>query len=139
MRKMVFWFVVMMGAPVCVSAQDTLSSSAGVFTEEQARRGAAAYNANCATCHGTDLHSTDNEVPNLTEQEFTYGWVGKTIGEKFEATRDTMPPQDQRSLDDQVYLDIVTYILKLNKVPAGNNELKPDLEMLKRIVIANPG
>lgn len=139
MQKIAFCLVLMMSASVGVNAQNAVSSSTGVFTDEQARRGAAAYNANCATCHGTDLHSTDKEVPNLTEQEFKYGWVGKTIGERFEVARDTMPPRDEHSLDDQVYLDIVTYILKFNKVPSGKTELKPDIEILKRIVIANPG
>ena len=42
------------------------STSEGVFTEEQAQRGAMAYNKNCAGCHGSALRSTDREVPNLT-------------------------------------------------------------------------
>jgi hypothetical protein len=49
-----------------------------------------------------------------------------------------MPPKAEHSLSDQVYLDIVTYILKFNKVPAGDQELKPDLEILKQITIAAP-
>jgi hypothetical protein len=53
--------------------------------------------------------------------------------------RDTMPPRDERSLPDEVYLDILTFILRANKVPVGSNELKPDLEILKRITIADPG
>jgi hypothetical protein len=66
------------------------------------------------------------------------GWVGKTVAEKFEVTRDTMPPKEERSLDDQVYLDIVTYILRFNKIPAGNQALTPDLRILKQIVISTP-
>ena len=49
-----------------------------------------------------------------------------------------MPPKEEHSLSDQVYLDIVTYILKFNKVPAGDQELKPDLEILKQITVAAP-
>ena len=41
-------------------------------------------------------------------------------------------------MSDQVYLDIVTYVLKFNKVPVGDRELKPDLEILKQITIAAP-
>jgi mono/diheme cytochrome c family protein len=110
---------------------------AGVFTEAQAKRGTAAYDKNCASCHGTDLVSTDREVSNLTGNAFKR-WNGKTVGELFEVTRDTMPPEEKRSLDDQVYLDIVAYILQFNKVPSGNQELKPDIESLKQIVIAPP-
>ena len=114
------------------------TTTAGVFTKEQAARGEAAYNKDCASCHGGDLKSTDREVPNLTGGPFDSGWVGKTVAEKFEVTRDTMPPRDERSLSNQVYLDIVTYILQFNKVPAGGMELKPDMDALKKIVIAKP-
>lgn len=114
------------------------STAAGVFTEEQARRGMAAYDANCAACHGANLRSADREVPHLTDAGFKFSWLDKTIAEKFEFVRDTMPPKAERSLDDQVYLDIVTYILRFNKIPAGSQPLKPDIEILKQIVIAAP-
>jgi hypothetical protein len=64
--------------------------------------------------------------------------VGGTLGEKFEMVRDTMPPRDERSLPDEVYLDILTFILRANKVPAGSRELKPEPETLKQITIAEP-
>jgi mono/diheme cytochrome c family protein len=114
------------------------STSTGVFSEEQVKKGSAAYNANCASCHGSDLISTDREFPSLTGGSFKFAWVGKTIGEKFDFIRNAMPPKEERSLDDQVYLDIVTYILRFNKVPAGDQTLKPDLEILNHLVIAAP-
>jgi quinoprotein glucose dehydrogenase len=114
------------------------STSTGVFTEEQAKKGAAAYSANCANCHGSQLRSTDREIPNLTDKSFQFAWLGKTIAEKFEVVRDTMPPKEERSLEDQVYLDIVAYILQFNKIPSGNQPLKPDLQILKQITIAAP-
>jgi mono/diheme cytochrome c family protein len=116
----------------------TKSTSSGVFTDEQAKRGEIAYNANCVTCHGSALRSTDREIPNLTDKAFKFSWVGKTIAEKYEIARETMPPEEKHSLGDQVYLDIVTYILRFNKVPTGNRELKPDLETLKQVVISAP-
>ena len=114
------------------------SSSAGVFSAEQVKRGNAAYNVNCASCHGSDLLSTDREFPSLTAASFRFSWIGKTIGEKFEFIRNTMPPKEERSLDDQVYLDIVTYILHFNKIPSGDQTLQPDPEILKQIVISAP-
>jgi cytochrome c len=114
------------------------STSSGVFSNEQAKRGETAYNANCVTCHGAELRSTDREIPHLSDKSFKFGWIGKTIAEKFEYVRDKMPPKEEHSLSDQVYLDIVTYILKFNNVPAGDRELKPDLEILKKITVAAP-
>ena len=119
-------------------AQDTKSTSTGVFTEEQAKRGEAAYQRVCASCHGTDLHSTEAEAPDLTEGSFKFGWQGKTIAERFEIIRKTMPPRKEGSFDDQTYLDIVTYILRFNNVPSGNQALQPDISMLKQIVISVP-
>ena len=84
-----------------------------------------------------DLVSSDREVSNLTGDAFKR-WNGKTVGELFEVTRDTMPPKEERSLDNQVYLNMVAYILQFKKVPSGNQELKHDIETLKQIVIAPP-
>jgi len=119
-------------------AQDTKSTSTGVFTQEQAKRGEAAYQRVCASCHGTDLHSTEAEAPDLTEGAFKFGWQGKTIAERFELIRTTMPPNKAGSLNDQAYLDIVTYILRFNNVPAGSRALEPDPNVLKQIVISAP-
>jgi mono/diheme cytochrome c family protein len=46
------------------------STSSGVFSNEQAKRGEAAYNANCVTCHGSELRSTDREIPHLSDKSF---------------------------------------------------------------------
>jgi cytochrome c len=130
----------LLGAAGIVQGQESTakSTSSGVFSNEQAKRGETAYNANCVTCHGSELRSTDREIPHLSDKSFKFSWIGKTIAEKYELVRDSMPPKEEHSLSDQVYLDIVTYILKFNKVPAGDQELKPDLEILKQITIAAP-
>ena len=114
------------------------STSAGVFTEEQAQRGASAYNMKCSGCHGIKLLSIGPQFPSLAGRSFRTGWVGKTIAEKFEFARKMMPPKAGGSLEDQVYLDIVTHILRFNKIPAGNQSLTPDLELLRQIVIEAP-
>ena len=118
---------------VAAHAQD------GLYTVEQAKKGEEAYNSNCATCHGSELRSTDREVPHLSDRWFRSGWVGKTVAETFEAIRDTMPPKEPHSLGDQVYLDIVAYILRFNKIPAGQRALTPDLALKQLVVPAPPG
>jgi len=118
--------------------QETKSTSTGVFTEEQAKKGEAAYQRVCASCHGTDLRSTEPEAPDLSEGAFKFGWQGKTIADRFETIRNTMPPGRRASLDDQTYLDIVTYILRFNNIPAGNQALQPNIDMLKQIIISVP-
>ena len=114
------------------------STASAVFTAERAKNGERAFQAKCATCHGTDLHSTEPEAPDLTERPFRFGWQGKTIANRFEAIRSAMPLGNARSLDDQTYLDIVAYILQFNGIPAGNQKLEPDVPALEKITINIP-
>src|SRR4051794_32728429 len=128
----------LLGAWGADAQQAKRSTASGVFTAEQAKKGETAYQARCAGCHGTDLRSTDSEAPDLTEGIFEFGWNGKTIAETFEQIRRTMPVDNPRSLDDQTYLDILTYIFQFNGVPSGNQKLEPNLPALQQIVIESP-
>jgi len=116
-------------------AQDTSAPSiwSGVFTAAQARRGEDAYQASCSGCHGGDLHATDAEAVDLTGPPFLAKWTGKTLAERFERIRDTMPLGNGNSLGDKAYIDIVAFILQFNQFPAGNRELEP--EAAKSIVV----
>ena len=114
------------------------STASGVFTVEQAKSGERAFQAKCAGCHGEDLHSADAEAPDLTEGAFKFGWQGKTLANRFEQIRSTMPLGNARGLDDQTYIDIVAYILQFNGVPAGNQKLEPDMRALEQIIVTVP-
>jgi mono/diheme cytochrome c family protein len=122
----------------CAQPTGARSSASGVFTAEQAKSGERAFQAKCAGCHGEDLHSTDAEAPDLTEGAFKFGWQGKTLANRFEQIRSTMPLGNARGLDDQTYIDIVAYILQFNGMPSGSQKLEPDTRALEQIVIAIP-
>ena len=92
----------------------------GVFTAEQAKNGERVFQSRCAACHGSDLHATDPEVPDLTDDGFKPGWVGKTVANRYRNIRIAMPAGAPGSLDDQTYIDIVAYILQFNGMPPGN-------------------
>ena len=115
------------------------STASGVFTAEQAKNGESVFQARCAICHGADLHSTEPEAPDLTEGAFRFGWNGKSVANRFEEIRGTMPYGNARSLDDQTYIDIVAYILQFNGIPSGSQKLEPDVPALEKIVITVPG
>jgi mono/diheme cytochrome c family protein len=115
------------------------STASGVFTAAQAKNGEQAFQAKCASCHGPDLHSTDPEAPDLTEGAFRFGWQGKTLANRFEQIRSTMPYGNSGSLDDQTYVDIVAYILSFNGIPAGNQKLEPNVPALEKIIVEVPG
>ena len=127
--------MVLCGALV-VRAQDISGPSvwSGVFTEAQAKRGNEAYQANCSSCHGDDLHATNAEAVDLVGPALRAKWSGRSLGERFERIRDRMPPGAPSSLGDESYMDILAFILQSNDVPPGSQELVP--ETAKRIVFA---
>lgn len=51
-----------------------------------------------------------------------------------------MPFDDPSTLSDDVYIDIVAYLLQVNAFPAGTDELKPvGLERIKIVAKEGPG
>lgn len=114
------------------------STADGVFTDAQAKAGETAYQSHCAGCHGLDLKKTDAEAPDLTEGPFRFGWQGKTVAERFDKIRTTMPKQPLPRLEDRMYVDIVAYILSFNGVPAGTETMSADMVKLEAITIEVP-
>ena len=125
--------LLLLGALVA-DAQDASGPSiwSGVFTAAQATRGNDAYQASCSGCHGSDLRATDAEAADLTGPRFRAKWNGKTLEERFETIRDTMPLGNANTLGDKTYMDILAFILQFNEFPPGNQELVP--ETAKQIV-----
>jgi cytochrome c len=105
-----------------------------VYTEQQAKRGEAAYIEACSECHGEDLTGAGN-APSLSGDDFMFQWGDQSVGDLFERIRTLMPSDRPNSLSPDVYRDIVTFILRTNKFPAGDTELGTDLESLKQIKI----
>lgn len=93
----------------------------GGFTVEQAAAGWTVYGRECGECHGADLDGM--EGPALRGTEFLNGWAGRTTNELFEYMRDQMPPGIGGSLSDQVYLNLVAYLLDANGAWPGDAPL----------------
>ena len=106
----------------------------GVFTEEQAKRGAATYLQQCANCHGPQLEGGDMTPP-LTGGVFTSNWNDLTLGDLFERIRLTMPLDNPGKLSRQQNTDVIAFLLKANAWPKGSTELAADLGVLKQVRI----
>ena len=94
----------------------------GVYTAEQARRGAEAYERACAECHGADLGGGDM-APGLAGVEFVYNWHGFSARDLFERLRVSMPPDRPNRVSRQDKADILAFMLEANGMPAGDTEL----------------
>jgi mono/diheme cytochrome c family protein len=110
---------------------------AGVYTEEQAKRGEEVAGKLCVGCHGPDL--TGGEAgPSLVGLEFIGNWTSLTLADFYDRINSTMPADAPGTLTPQQTSDVATYVLKLNKFPAGTTELPSDMAALKGIKIEGP-
>ena len=118
-----------------VSAQDvTKSVWDGVYTTGQADRGKASYASECASCHGYLLTVGEQATP-LDGGEFLANWDGLKVCDLFERIRKTMPMNKPGKLSRAVNADILSFVLAVNKFPAGNTELSDKTEVLNQIRI----
>ena len=104
----------------------------GVYTQEQAKRGAALYAEHCGSCHGGSLAGVES-TPALAGVEFGSNWHGLTLGDLFERIRMSMPAEDPGKLSAQQKVDIVAHILNVGKFPAGPADLPRDAQVLTQI------
>ena len=96
--------------------------------------GTEAYKSACSECHGADL-AGDGFAPALTGSEFAGNWNELSVGDLFERMRISMPPTGPATVTPAQKADIVAFVLKFNKYPAGTTELESKTEALKLIKI----
>ena len=116
-----------------VSAQtDTVWK--GVYSEAQAFRGEKVADTTCIGCHGAGFGGGDSG-PKLVGETFLADWSGKSVGELFDWIFEKMPEDAPRTLKKEDVGAVVAYILQVNKIPSGKQDLTLDAQMLSRIQI----
>ena len=106
----------------------------GIYTAEQADRGAGVYAQRCGACHGAALNGT-GEAPPLIGGEFVSHWDTMTVGDLYDRVRTTMPQNDPMSMTREEYADVLAFLLKNNGFPAGAQPLDKRSEVLATIGI----
>jgi cytochrome c5 len=108
----------------------------GVYTDDQARRGEAHYARSCESCHGADLSGNPvDEIPALAWDAFLLHWNDKTIKDLFDSIKRAMPQDKPGSLNARAYVDVIAYLLQVNKFPSGPKEIGLNPDVLANIVI----
>lgn len=130
----VVWMALVTASPNAAQSKSVVD---GVFTDEQAKRGEAAYTKDCSSCHGAGLDG-DGFAPALAGSEFLSNWNGTSVGDLFDRIRVSMPPGSPGGVPPQTKVDIVAHLLKSNKYPTGKVELAKELDALKDIKLELP-
>ncbi|MFN8063065.1 MAG: cytochrome c [Vicinamibacterales bacterium] len=104
----------------------------GVYTGEQATRGAALFDRECAQCHGPDGIG-GGMAPALVGAAFSANYDGQSVGDLFDRNRTTMPVGKEGELSAQDNADITAFLLQVNKFPAGDTPLASQSMPLKEI------
>ena len=130
-------------APLSVGAPIAIWD--GVFSEAQARRGEQVFTTECSYCHKTDLSGGFfddglGRAPDLAgkrafDSSLIERWGGLTLADMVGAVAATMPQPRPSSLTLANYVDVVSYVLMKNDVPAGRSELSGDVDALSHITI----
>ena len=114
-----FWSLLFLFSSTVLSGQELQQAS---FSADQAARGAALYQQNCAACHLANLTGSF-EAPNLADTSFRSNWANRRVEEFVDLLQRTMPPQAPGSLDQSQYLDISAFLLEANNIGASATAL----------------
>lgn len=111
-------------------------ASVGAYTSRQADRGRDEYTTACAHCHSSDLlGDVRQEIPSLAGDDFFVRWGDRTAADLFRMISKDMPADKPGGLTTQTYVDILAYVLQVNRYPVGAAELLADPARLDEIVI----
>jgi mono/diheme cytochrome c family protein len=121
--------VCMFSASAVAQTPAATSTRTGVYSAEQSSRGVDVYAGYCKNCHTPESH---------TGTAFSTKWNGRPLSELYEYIRDQMPKNAPGSLSDEEYADVLAYLLKMNRMPAGAQDLSTNAAQLKSIRIETP-
>jgi len=136
------------GGPLLAQASKGASQTTvwdGVYSETQARRGEQVFKTECSYCHKEDLSGGFfddglGRAPALAgrrafDSSFLDRWGGMTLADLVSTIAATMPQKRPASLSLENYVDVASYVLSKNEVPAGATDLPGDVDALTRIGI----
>jgi mono/diheme cytochrome c family protein len=120
------------------TAPNAVSSTRdGVYTAEQAQQGKVIYRNQCSMCHGDALLGEGENSP-LAGSKFLDKWTDLTAADLFMKTIVMMPAMDPGTLKPKQAARVLSYILRVNKFPAGKKELPADPLSLEAIRFLKP-
>jgi mono/diheme cytochrome c family protein len=107
-------------------ATGEVTTLSGIYTNAQATRGEQTYFAFCVSCHPRNQY---------TGASFKTTWGGRPLSDLYDWIKFKMPKSSPGSLSTKESAQVLAFILKLNRMPAGTTELPTDMKTLETIRI----
>jgi mono/diheme cytochrome c family protein len=127
------WFA--LTVPSVAGAQVASRASRGLgfyYTEAQASRGKTQYTEYCAKCHMANLKGAGT-APALIGDDFLRDYY--SVNDLYIKVSVTMPDDNVHGLSNDVYLNIISYLLRANRLRAGTEPLNGDVATMKRMAL----
>ncbi|MEC9416038.1 MAG: hypothetical protein VYC67_05530 [Pseudomonadota bacterium] len=109
-----------------LAAETELTTNDKIYTKKQAKLGETLYKDHCLLCHDKKYFRPVFET-----------WEGQSLGTFFLVMNASMPESNPGSLTTKEYIDIMAYMLSLNRYASGEKELSASSETLNLIKIAS--
>jgi len=105
------------------------TSMDGVFTAQQAERGAAIFDSLCSRCHS---------VQEFSGNAFDATWAGVPAAALYVRIANTMPLDQPGSLSLDQVTALMSHIFNANGMPPGDTPLPDDMDFMLSITLARP-
>src|SRR5262245_35452796 len=105
----------------------------GVYTQQQAERGAVSFTSSCARCHGATTGDGD-EGRSVAGERFWKSFRESTVDHLLDYVSRNMPNGAGGTLSAGVYADLVAFILSRNALPPGTSELTKETAVGVQII-----
>src|SRR5579863_3158997 len=118
--------LIIVASPATLQAQapGAVPPGEALFTSAQAVAGKAAYERNCANCHGANVD--DGNAPALRGAAFLGKYAGKPAADLFTYVSMNMPKSSPGSLGGAEYARIIAWVLQQNGFATGRKEFASD-------------
>jgi mono/diheme cytochrome c family protein len=107
-----------------VAGAEPRTTNDAVYSKDQAKIGEQLYKDNCLMCHDKKYF-----------RPVFKSWDGQSLGIMYTVMSASMPESNPGSLPLQDYVDILAYILSLNRYRAGDDVLSHENGALNEITI----
>ena len=107
-----------------IETEEASTAALSYYTDTQASRGDRFFEETCLSCHSSS---------EFRGRSFQRTWRGRSVADLYDEVVYTMPDDNPGGLPTQTYLDVIAYILQMNRFAEGDIELSSDYDVMQEL------